>query len=79
VAQTMQTFDHLVVTVQRCIDSGRFEPADALDVALALHGLVHGLASLELRGSLGAGADADRRWGAALDASVRGYRRVDAG
>jgi AcrR family transcriptional regulator len=75
VAATRGTFDDLVRTIQRCIDAGRFEPADADDVAVHLNGLVHGLTSLELRGSLGTPAQADRRWAAAVQATVRGYER----
>ena len=79
IAQTMDTYDDLVHTIQRCISAGRFEPADPHEVAVHLNALVHGLASLELRGSLGTDEEARRRWDAALHAAVRGYepgRRV---
>jgi AcrR family transcriptional regulator len=74
VAQTLDTFEDLTGTIRRCIDAGRFRPADPGGVALHLHGLVHGLTSLELRGRLGSEEEADRRWKAALEATVRGYR-----
>ena len=75
VATTRGTYEELVRTIRRCMDAGRFEPADPDDVAAQLNGLVHGLASLELRGRLGTPDQADRRWEAALRAAVRGYGR----
>lgn len=74
IAQTMETYQDLVHTVERCIHAGRLAPADPQDVAVHLFALVHGLASLELRGSLGTGAEADRHWAAALEAAIRGHR-----
>jgi AcrR family transcriptional regulator len=49
-AQVQGTFDTLVRAVARCVDTGRFAPADPYDVAVHLNALVHGLASLELQG-----------------------------
>jgi AcrR family transcriptional regulator len=74
IAQTLDTYNDLVHTIERCIDAGRFATADPHDVAVHLNGLVHGLTSIELRGSLGTDQDADRRWHAALHAAVRGYQ-----
>ncbi len=39
-------FDHLVETVQRCMDAGELVPADATLVAMGLWSAVHGLTSL---------------------------------
>ncbi|GGT74298.1 TetR/AcrR family transcriptional regulator [Actinomadura citrea] len=73
-AQIQGTFDTLVRAVARCIDSGWFAPADPHDVAAHLNALVHGLASLELLGSLGPRTQADRYWRIALEAAFRGHR-----
>jgi AcrR family transcriptional regulator len=72
--QTLGSYHDLVHTIERCIDAHRLAPADPHDVAVQLHALVHGLASFELRGSLGTDAEADRRWEAALHAAVRGHQ-----
>jgi AcrR family transcriptional regulator len=44
----LETFDQLVTAVQRCIDAGRFDPADPIGLATQLWALVHGLVTLEL-------------------------------
>ncbi|MGH9289790.1 MAG: TetR/AcrR family transcriptional regulator [Acidimicrobiales bacterium] len=44
----LETFDQLVTAVQRCIDAGRFDPADPVGLATQLWALVHGLVTLEL-------------------------------
>jgi AcrR family transcriptional regulator len=72
--QTLDTYQDLLHTIERCIQAGRLAPADPQDIAVQLHALVHGLASLELRGSLGTPAEADHRWEAALQAAVRGHQ-----
>ena len=73
-AQIQGTFDTLVSAVARCIDAGRFAPADPLDIAVHLNALVHGLASQELQGFLGDSDRADAHWRIALDATLRGYQ-----
>lgn len=72
VRDTVNSFQVLVDAVRRCIDQGRFAPADPLGIALQLWGLVHGLTSLELRGALGPPEQADEVWDAALANSSRG-------
>ncbi|MFI1384145.1 TetR-like C-terminal domain-containing protein [Embleya sp. NPDC020886] len=67
-------FDTLVRTVARCVACGRFAPTDPDDAATHLSALVHGPASLELRGALGEGERADHRWRVALEAACRGHR-----
>ena len=42
------TFDSLVAGVRRCLDAGRFAPADERDLATQLWALAHGMASLRL-------------------------------
>jgi AcrR family transcriptional regulator len=44
----LETFGQLVTAVRRCIDAGRFEPADPVGLATQLWALVHGLVTLEL-------------------------------
>jgi AcrR family transcriptional regulator len=73
-AQVQGTFDTLVRAVARCVDTGRFAPADPYDVAVHLNALVHGLASLELQGFLAGGDAAARHWRLALEAAIRGHR-----
>lgn len=70
---TLGGFTTVIDAAARAVRDGRFRPADPIDVALALHGLVHGLASLELLGWLGDDADADARWHLALTAAAAGY------
>ncbi|OPC79143.1 hypothetical protein B4N89_34245 [Embleya scabrispora] len=73
------THDTLLRAVARCVDAGRFGPADPADVAAHMSALVHGLASLELRGALGDEECADRRWRLALEAACRGHHPEPAG
>lgn len=73
-AQVQGTFDTLVRAVARCVDTGRFAPADPYDVAVHLNALVHGLASLELQGFLAGRDAAARHWRLALEAAIRGHR-----
>ena len=42
------TFDLLVAAVQRCLDAGRFDPAEPRPLAVRLWSMVHGVASLYL-------------------------------
>jgi AcrR family transcriptional regulator len=44
----LETFGQLVATVRRCIDGGRFDPADPVALATQLWALVHGLVTLQL-------------------------------
>jgi AcrR family transcriptional regulator len=42
----LETFDQLVTAIRRCIDAGRFDPADPVGLATQLWALVHGLVTL---------------------------------
>jgi AcrR family transcriptional regulator len=42
------TFNHLVGSVQRCLDAGALRPGDPLQIAIGLWVLVHGITSLLL-------------------------------
>lgn len=44
----LETFGQLVAAVRRCIDAGRFDPADPVGLATQLWALVHGLVTLQL-------------------------------
>jgi AcrR family transcriptional regulator len=43
-----QTFNHLVESVQRCLDAGVFRPGDPFQISIGLWVLVHGITSLLL-------------------------------
>ncbi|MFF7211698.1 TetR/AcrR family transcriptional regulator [Streptomyces sp. NPDC008238] len=74
-AQIEGTFETLTRAVARCMEAGRFIPADPYDIAVQLNALVHGLASLELRGALGTAQQADHHWRIALENNLRGCRQ----
>ena len=44
----LDTFEQLVSAIQRCIDAGRFRPADAWELATHMWASVHGAAALHL-------------------------------
>jgi AcrR family transcriptional regulator len=48
----LDTFETLVVLVARCIDEGRFDPAEPRDLATTIWAMAHGVISLELAGML---------------------------
>jgi AcrR family transcriptional regulator len=50
--ECLSTFETLVVVVKRCIDSGRFRPADERSLAVQLWTLMHGAVTLQLAGLL---------------------------
>jgi AcrR family transcriptional regulator len=72
VREALGTFEALVAAVRRCLQAGVIAPVDPEEAALTLFGLVQGLANLEMRGWLGAGPEADRRWAQALGMARRG-------
>ena len=71
-ASIRPTFDLLLAAVSRCLEGGAFQPAAPHDVAVQLNALVHGLCSLELRGTLGDTDTAGRYWRRAFDTMIRG-------
>jgi AcrR family transcriptional regulator len=48
----LDTFEQLVNGIQRCIDAGRFRPADAWELATYMWANVHGATALHLAGLL---------------------------
>ncbi len=50
----LDTFEQLVAGVDRCLDAGRFRPADPYGLALQLWSMAHGVIALQLSGLLDA-------------------------
>jgi AcrR family transcriptional regulator len=48
----LDTFEQLVAGVDRCLEAGRFRPADPYALALQLWSMAHGVIALELSGLL---------------------------
>lgn len=67
------TLDRLRDAVARCQAESALAGDDPEPLTLQLWALVHGLAMLELRGTLGDPAAAGAHWDAALRAAARGY------
>lgn len=76
---TLASFDILVAAVRRCALDRTMAGSDPVDAAMVLHGLVHGLVSLELRWGLGTPAEADHRWNTALAAVTTGLKQRQCG
>ncbi|NUR69462.1 MAG: TetR/AcrR family transcriptional regulator [Hamadaea sp.] len=68
-----RSFDRVLRTLRRAAASGRLGGHDPVDVGRHLWALVHGLASLELKGFLGDPARARQLWLESLAATLRGY------
>jgi AcrR family transcriptional regulator len=50
----LDTFDHLVTAVARCVQDGRFDVGEPFDLGLQLWSLAHGLVTLQLSGLIAA-------------------------
>jgi AcrR family transcriptional regulator len=74
-ALVYRSFERVLRTVRRCLAAGLFPDRTELDVGRALFGMVHGLASLELRGILGDDAAARRIWRQSVEALLAGLRQ----
>ena len=72
-ALALGTLDRLRQAVARAVDTGIVR-GDVEEDTIALWGLVHGLASLELNG-VPPGVDPDRVWAGAVDAMLAGLSR----
>jgi AcrR family transcriptional regulator len=70
-----RTLTPLLETVRAAIAAGRFADAAPETIAVSAWGLVHGLVSLELNGTLPAGLDVAASYEAALRAHTRGWLR----
>ena len=73
-AAGVEAFGRLVARVKRCIDAGLVQ-GEAVEIALAFHGLCEGLASLEARDRFPPlkGRDAGQLWSHGLTALVLGF------
>jgi AcrR family transcriptional regulator len=76
-ALVYRSFDRVLSVVRRAIADGTFPGRAELEVGLNLFALVHGLASLELRGVLGDGAETV--WRQSVTATLIGLRQAPAG
>lgn len=75
VALAFRSHERVLNSIQRAIDTGRFPGRDPMDYGLQLWAVVHGLASLELKGLLGGDEKARRRWLAAITAVLTGFEK----
>ncbi|WP_433204748.1 TetR/AcrR family transcriptional regulator [Dactylosporangium sp. CS-047395] len=69
------SFDRVLSTIRRCLALGLFPGRDEFTVGRLLLALVHGLASLELRGILGDAETAGVLWTQATTTTLDGLRR----
>jgi Tetracyclin repressor-like, C-terminal domain len=67
--------ERVLDAVRRVVDSGRFPGRAPEAVVAQLWALVHGLASIELRGYLGGEQQAARHWRDAVAAALLGYQQ----
>jgi AcrR family transcriptional regulator len=65
----------VVSTLNRGIAEGRFRDRKAMEMAHELLALVHGLASLEIKGTLGSASRASRLWKDATATLIAGFCR----
>jgi AcrR family transcriptional regulator len=56
----LETFEQLVAAVGRCVEAGRFSPADPVHLATEFWSVTHGLISLQFANLLPAGEAIDR-------------------
>lgn len=70
--EARRSLDALVAGVRRCVEDGTVL-GDPQEIAMVLWGVVHGMASLELRGLLGEPEEAERRFGLAVMVSGLGF------
>ena len=75
-ALALRSFERVQDTVRRCVSSGRFPGRDPQAVSMQLWALVHGLASLEVRGFLGPEPAALARWDDAVRDAVTAFEAV---
>jgi AcrR family transcriptional regulator len=73
-ALVYRSFERVLSVVRRAIAEGVFPGRAELEVGLNLFALVHGLASLELRGVLG--GEAEKIWRQSVTATLTGLRQA---
>jgi len=74
-ALSYRSHERVLDAIARCVASGRFPGRDVERTGAQLFALVHGLATLELRGLLGDPDTARSSWVDAITAAVTGYQR----
>jgi hypothetical protein len=74
-ALVYRSFERVLSVVRRGIASGAFPGRNEFDVGRNLFALVHGLASLELRGVLGDDATAVGVWRQSVAATLAGLQQ----
>jgi AcrR family transcriptional regulator len=74
-ALVYRSFERVLRTVRRCLAEGRFPGRTELDVGRTMFAMVHGLASLELRGILGDDASARDMWRLSVEATLAGLQQ----
>lgn len=74
-ATSLATMDPLVDAVRAASDAGLLVDVEPGEVAIALWGVVHGLVSLELRGSMPDGFDVAGNYAHMLTMTLRGWLR----
>jgi AcrR family transcriptional regulator len=75
-AEARRGFFRVLSTLRRGIEEGLFPGRTVEDIAYELWALVHGLASLEIKGALGKPKQAERRWLDATNNLVTGFTRA---
>jgi hypothetical protein len=74
-ALAYRSFERVLVSIRRCVATGRFPGRDPMSIGVQAWALVHGLASLELRGFLGPEDTNEARWRDAVGAALVGYQQ----
>ena len=78
VALALRSFDRVLRTLRRIAAGGSFADRDVESTGLQLWALVHGLASLELRGFLASTEEnGQRRWRSAVGAILIGFQQPE--
>jgi AcrR family transcriptional regulator len=75
VARARQSFGRVLDSITRAIQAGHFSGRDAELIGSSLWALVHGLASLELKGAFGPPEKAEALWRAAVHGLIAGYNQ----
>jgi AcrR family transcriptional regulator len=75
VALSYRSLERVLTSVRRAIADGRFPDEDPMDLGRQLWAVVHGMASLELRGYLGGEKEARRLWLEAITAVLTGFEK----
>jgi AcrR family transcriptional regulator len=73
-ALSYRSLERVLRALRRAVESGRFPEREPMDIGRQLWALVHGLASLELKGFLGGDKEARRLWLEAVAAALKGLQ-----